>query len=231
MKKTILQLKNITKRYKSPDVNADSDNPVLRGIDLLVSADDAISISGPSGCGKSTLLNIMGLLDTPTSGEIIFQNTSITTDPSQLAKMRSEKIGFIFQLHHLLPQCTVLENVLLPTLALNKPDKNALLQRAKSLLEGVGLTEHSSYHPAQLSGGQCQRVALVRSLINSPSLILADEPTGSLDQQTALKVTDLLLDLKEKENFALVMVTHSTQLAQKMQNRYELVSGKLEGLS
>jgi lipoprotein-releasing system ATP-binding protein len=210
----LLELTNLSKSYTDPGSGARV--PVLRGISLKIEAGESLAIVGPSGCGKSTLLNILGTLDAPDEGEITFDGESLKQcTPKQLAAVRSQKIGFIFQLHHLMPQCSVLENVLLPTLALQSPPADAL-QRAEALLEQVGLKDRMSWKPAQLSGGERQRVAFVRALINQPRLILADEPTGALDEVNAAALTDLLLQLQKSSGVTLVMVTHHRAQAERM---------------
>ncbi len=175
---SLISLSHISKSYTDP--GSGQSVPVLRDISLSITAGESLAIVGPSGCGKSTLLNILGTLDTPDAGEFIFDGQSLANSTTeQLAAIRSQKIGFIFQLHHLMPQCSVLENVLLPTLALKKsPDAR---HRAEDLLTQVGLADRMTWKPAQLSGGERQRVAVVRALINQPRIILADEPTGALD--------------------------------------------------
>ena len=210
----LIELTNLSKSYTDPGSGARV--PVLRGINLKIEAGESLAIVGPSGCGKSTLLNILGTLDTPDEGEITFDGESLKqSTPKQLAAVRSEKIGFIFQLHHLMPQCSVLENVLLPTLALKSPSILSL-QRAETMLEQVGLKDRMSWKPAQLSGGERQRVAFVRALINQPRLILADEPTGALDEVNAAALTDLLLQLQKSSGVTLVMVTHHRAQAERM---------------
>ena len=213
MSQPIVELKNVSKWYES-----DPDRRVLDQVDLAVMPGDRFAIVGPSGCGKSTLLNLLGTLDTPNEGEILVGGESILGKSEKaVAHIRSSEIGFIFQLHHLLPQCTVLENVLVPTLALGgERDSKAATDRAKSLLERVGLGDKFDSKPGQLSGGERQRVAVVRALINSPKILLADEPTGALDEENAEKLIDLLVDLNETENLALVMVTHDMNLAEKL---------------
>ena len=185
---------------------------------------------GPSGSGKSTLLNIMGALDRPTSGSVIFDGNNLAEmSENELAHIRNTEIGFIFQLHHLLPQCTVLENVLIPTIIHHKKNNyEELRTRAGTLLGKVGLKNHLDYFPAQLSGGERQRVAVVRALINHPKLLLADEPTGSLDQTSANNLGQILIDLNKAENVTLIVVTHSPGLAQMMDIVYNLHNGKLE---
>jgi len=179
----MLKLKNISKQYRSPDGTKTS--KILTEINLEVKQGESIAIVGPSGSGKSTLLNIIGTLDTPTNGQIFLDKSDLSKlNNKMLAEIRNRKIGFIFQMHHLLPQLNVLENVLIPTLA-NTKNSNPVEseKKAKKLLNRVGLTNRISYRPGQLSGGECQRVAVVRALINSPKLLLADEPTGSLDSK------------------------------------------------
>ncbi len=223
-----LELKNISKTYKIP--SGEGQMTVLRDISLGVSQGESIAIVGPSGSGKSTLLNIIGALDRPTSGSVTLagQNLAELGD-SELSKVRNQDIGFVFQLHHLLPQCTVLENVLIPTipLGLNGEEEN-VKTRAKELLEKVGLEQHFFHFPAQLSGGELQRVAVVRALINTPKLILADEPTGSLDRESSENLGQLLVQLNKNEDVALVVVTHSMELASLMDKVYTLQDGKLE---
>lgn len=221
----LIQLTNITKSYVDPGSGARV--PVLRGITLGISAGESVAIVGPSGCGKSTLLNILGTLDSPDDGSFTFDDEDLAKGtPGQLAAIRSRKIGFIFQLHHLMPQCSVLENVLLPTLSLKSPPADAL-PRAQSLLEQVGLKERMTWKPAQLSGGERQRVAFVRALINQPRLILADEPTGALDEANAAALTDLLLALQQSSGVTLVMVTHHRAQADRMNRVMTIHEGVL----
>ncbi|MFO1485980.1 MAG: ABC transporter ATP-binding protein [Verrucomicrobiaceae bacterium] len=221
----LIQLTNITKSYFDPGSGASV--PVLRGITLGISAGESLAIVGPSGCGKSTLLNILGTLDLPDEGTYLFEDDDLTrSTPKQLAALRSQKIGFIFQLHHLMPQCSVLENVLLPTLALKSPPADAQ-QRAVALLEEVGLKDRMSWKPAQLSGGERQRVAFVRALINQPRLILADEPTGALDEANAAALTELLLTLQKSNGVTLVMVTHHRAQADRMDRVMTIHEGML----
>jgi ABC-type lipoprotein export system ATPase subunit len=189
-----------------------------------------MAVVGPSGSGKSTLLNIIGALDRPTSGMVALDGKNLADlEDSELSKIRNQDIGFVFQLHHLLPQCTVLENVLIPTipLGLNREDKNVKI-RAQELLEKVGLEQHLHHFPAQLSGGELQRVAVVRALINTPKLVLADEPTGSLDRESSENLGQLLVRLNKEVGMALIVVTHSMELARLMEKVYTLRDGKLE---
>jgi ABC-type lipoprotein export system ATPase subunit len=220
---SILKLQDISKSYPSPDGGNLS---VLESVNLSVQSGETIGITGPSGSGKSTLLNIMGTLDTATSGNILLQGQDISSlDEKNLARVRNSEIGFVFQSHHLLPQCTVLENVLVPTLV--SSDKNSREDRARQLLERVGLTSRLSHRPALLSGGERQRVAVVRSLINSPALLLADEPTGSLNRKGAESLVDLLMELNGEETTTIIMVTHSTRLAKRMSRALALDDGRL----
>ena len=190
-----------------------------------------LAIIGPSGSGKTTLLNLLGALERPTSGTISIdgQNPAEMSEKA-VAAYRSQKIGFVFQDHHLLPQCSVLENVLVPTIAggATRPED---IDRARLLLDRVGLSDRLEHRPAELSGGQRQRTAIARALIREPALVLADEPTGNLDQTTAAQVADLLLQLQTDENTMLIVVTHSTSLAQRMQQRQRLDNGHLETLA
>ena len=225
MSETILELKQVGKWYES-----DPDRRILDGLDLVVDESRRFAIVGPSGCGKSTLLNIIGTLDEPNEGEVIVGGAStVGLSEPELARVRSREIGFIFQMHHLLPQCTALENVLVPTLAnQDGGDPAEAAERARSLLDRVGLADKVDSLPGQLSGGERQRVAVVRSLINRPRLLLADEPTGALDEDNATRLVDLLVDLNESEGLALVVVTHDTSIAASVGEIRTLRNGKLE---
>jgi lipoprotein-releasing system ATP-binding protein len=200
---------------------------ILDDVGLTMRRGDALAVTGPSGSGKSTLLHILGMLDRPTSGSVrlLGEDPFVRTD-AQLAGFRNAKIGFIFQDHHLLPQCDVLENVLIPALA-GAGAGPAESQRAMQLLERVGLKNRVTHRPAQLSGGERQRVAVCRALINQPVLLLADEPTGNLDRANAEAVGDLLLELNRTHQTLLVCVTHSAELAARFLRRAELVDGRL----
>jgi lipoprotein-releasing system ATP-binding protein len=226
---SLISLSHISKSYHDP--GSGNVVPVLRDVSLTIEAGESVAIVGPSGCGKSTLLNILGTLDVPDQGDYHFEGRNIAGSPAaQLAALRSDKVGFIFQLHHLMPQCTVLENVLLPTLALkSKPDAATLQQRAEALLKSVGLQDRLSWKPAQLSGGERQRVAVVRALINQPKVILADEPTGALDEKNAESLTSLLLELQQTTGTTLVMVTHHPAQAARMGRTLKLHEGMLVG--
>jgi len=226
----LLELKNIKKVFEIPA--SDKNLTVLNGISIQVDVGQSIAIVGPSGSGKSTLLNILGTLDTPSSGSVLFSGRDLSQlNDEELAEIRNRDIGFIFQLHHLLPQCTVLENVLIPTIPLKiKKQYDEVVNRAESLLERVGLDTHLNYFPAQLSGGELQRVAVVRALINKPKLILADEPTGSLDRAASQQLGHLLLNLNREDNVTLIVVTHSIEIAKLMNKVYALQDGMLNEL-
>ncbi len=217
----MLELINLNKSYPAP---ADSPaEPVLQNINLKLNSGDSIAVTGPSGCGKTTLLNIIGCLDTPTSGQVIFKDQNIAEfSDSQQASYRRNNIGIVFQDHNLLPQCTVLENMLLPVLAGNNNITTSDTDRALELLNMVDLADRSDYFPGQMSGGQCQRVALARAFINQPDLLLADEPTGSLDRKNADSVIELICKLAEKQNSATIVVTHDPAIAQRMKSQFPL---------
>jgi lipoprotein-releasing system ATP-binding protein len=186
---------------------------VLRDVDLHLEAGESVAVMGPSGSGKSTLLHILGTLDTPTRGTVRLEGSDpFVLRESELADFRNRRIGFVFQDHHLLPQCSVLENLLIPTLVSSVDPKEAQ-QFARDLLERVGLGDRLEHRPAELSGGERQRVAVARALIRKPILLLADEPTGNLDRQTARAIGQLLLELHREQQTILVVVTHSQELA------------------
>ncbi|MBM4039047.1 MAG: ABC transporter ATP-binding protein [Planctomycetes bacterium] len=222
----LLELVDVTKHYDGPAAAP----PVLRGVSLRVERGESLAVVGPSGCGKSTLLNLIGALDRPTSGRVLLNGTDLASlDDRRLALVRNREIGFIFQLHHLLPQCTVLENILVPTLVAGAMSPGETPeQRAKRLLERVGLADRADYFPGQLSGGERQRAAVVRSLINAPNLLLADEPTGSLDRASAETLAALLVELNREEKVTLLLVTHALDLAGKMGRVMELRDGTLQ---
>jgi ABC-type lipoprotein export system ATPase subunit len=199
---------------------------VLSGIDARIEEGQSVAIVGPSGSGKSTLLNLIGTLDTPTAGTVRFKSRDLSSlSENDRARLRNQDIGFVFQFHHLLPQCSVLENALLPTMInVNATD---VVERATRLLERVGLADKLNQLPGALSGGERQRAAVVRALINRPSLLLADEPTGSLNAEAADALAELLLELNREEGMTLVVVTHSPAVAQRMGRILELREGAL----
>jgi lipoprotein-releasing system ATP-binding protein len=219
-----LSVANLCKSYPTPT------DPlvVLRGVSFSLNAGDRVAIVGPSGSGKSTLLNIIGTLDTPTSGTVSMGGLDpFALKSRELARFRATRIGFVFQDHHLLPQCNALENVLVPKLALgsvSKEDEN----KASELLAQVGLAGRATHLPAELSGGERQRVAIARALINSPGLLLCDEPTGNLDTKTGQSIGELLTTLAARTNAILIAVTHSTALAEMFPKKMGMVDGVLQ---
>ena len=223
----LLQLRDVTKHYASGAGTAPV--AVLQGVSLELARGARLAIVGPSGCGKSTLLNLIGTLDRATSGQLILDGEDLSRlDDLQLARVRNQQVGFVFQSHHLLPQCTVLENVLVPTLAdSDATRRRAAAERARPLLQRVGLADRLNHRPGQLSGGERQRVAVVRALINGPKLLLADEPTGALDRQNAEALAQLLLDLNREQQITLIVVTHAPDLARKMDRVVELRDGRV----
>ncbi len=222
----LLRVNDISKSYKSRFGRTIRE--VLRETSLVLEKGEKIAVAGPSGSGKTTLLNLIGALDFPDQGEIIFNGKPLSgMTAKQLAGFRNREIGFIFQSHHLLPQLTLWENILVPVLPGNEPRK-LVYRRAAELLKETGLWEIRHQKPGELSGGECQRTAVVRALINRPSLVLADEPTGSLDSENANMLIDLLVRLGTKEESAMVVVTHSMEIASGMDKIYNLGSGKLK---
>lgn len=220
----LLVLDQVTRRFASPDRGAPA--VVLDQLSLTIRQGERLAIVGPSGSGKSTLLNIIGALDRPTDGRVIFDGRDLDQlNDKALAQWRNRTIGFIFQMHHLLGQLTVRENVLVPTIPA-KTTRTAS-QRAEQLLQRVGLADHADHRPGQLSGGQCQRAAVVRALINQPRLLLADEPTGSLDRANAQALMDLLLAMNEEQQVALVVVTHDMEMARQVGRVHQLRDGRL----
>jgi len=223
----MLELVNVAKSYQSP--GGTERVCVLKDITLKVKKGRSVAIVGPSGSGKSTLLNIIGALDRPTAGRVLFDGKDLgKLDEPELARIRNREIGFVFQLHHLLPQCTVLENVLVPTLVdKNLVSKKEVQERAIALLNRLGLKDWLLHRPGELSAGQRQRVAVVRALINGPKLLLADEPTGSLDKDASENIAELLVELNRSEAVTLIVVTHSDKLAGYMERVLELSNGVL----
>ncbi|HVK09669.1 MAG TPA: ABC transporter ATP-binding protein [Gemmataceae bacterium] len=200
--------------------------PVLSAVQLSLSPGDGLAVTGPSGSGKSTLLNILGTLETPTRGTVTVDGVNpFTLAEPDLAAFRNRHVGFVFQDHHLLPQCSVLENVLVPTLIAPDPAAEA---DARRLLERVGLSARLDHRPAELSGGERQRAAIARALIRKPKLLLADEPTGNLDRKTAHAIGELLSELHRQDGVMLVVVTHSQELAKLFPRRAEMNDGRLE---
>lgn len=225
----ILELNEISKAYSNSNRIKQQ---VLSNVSLKLKKGSMITIVGPSGSGKSTLLNIIGTLDSPDSGSINFAGKEILSlNEKELAGIRNTQVGFIFQSHQLLPQLSLIENVLLPTLPQNKKLKMEARERSLELLDFVGLSEHINKLPGQLSGGECQRVAVVRALINNPDLLLADEPTGSLDERSADDIGKLLVEINREHNTSIIVVTHSIRLARIIGNVHNLNNGSLTKVS
>ena len=222
MAKEILTMKNIVKEY----VMGDEISRVLKGIDLTVEEGEFLAVLGPSGSGKSTLMNIIGCLDVPTSGEYILSGRKIADqDEKSLAHIRSKEIGFIFQSFHLLQRQTALENVELPMIYANVKEKERK-QRAMEVLEKVGLKDKMDHYPNQMSGGQQQRVAIARSIVNNPTILLADEPTGALDQKTGAQVMELFHELNDKGR-CIIMITHDVHIAQHAKRIVRILDGNI----
>jgi len=215
--KPVVELQGVSKEYKSGPQSV----LVLKDVNLAIKVGERLAVVGPSGSGKSTLLNLIGTLDAPTSGRVLFKGRDVARfSAKDVARVRNRDIGFVFQQHHLLPQYTVLENVLLPTLIAEAAPR--VVKRAEELLDRVGLADRVDYRPNEISGGERQRVAVVRALINRPSLLLGDEPTGSLNQEGADELAQLLLDLNREFEMALVVVTHSMSIAERIGRIFEL---------
>ena len=222
----ILALEGVRKSYPAPVGSGEI--PILRGVELSVAPGESIAVTGPSGSGKSTLLNLMGLLDLPDSGRVMLDgNDAAAWGDAERARMRNRRIGFVFQLHHLLPSLSVMENVLVPAVALPRGDPRLVdvEARAARIVDRVGLGPRKRHRPSELSGGECLRAAVARAMVNGPALLLADEPTGSLDAETAKGVVDLLVELNREESVTLVVVTHSVDLAARMAQRLVLRNG------
>ncbi len=221
----LLSLKKITKGFGNPGEL--SYRKVLEDLSLDVEHGDSIAILGPSGSGKTTLLNVIGGLDHPDQGSVSFMGEEISAfTTSAMDRYRNREIGFVFQFHHLLPQCTLLENVLIPTLV-NPGKGERSHERAEGLMKRVGIWEYRDKLPGKVSGGECQRAAVVRAMINAPSLLLADEPTGALDRDNVETMADLLLELNREDGLTLLLVTHSVDLANRMEKTLELTGGNL----
>jgi lipoprotein-releasing system ATP-binding protein len=223
----LVELRAVTKSFASRGDGAEAS--VLRGIDLALAPGERLVVMGPSGSGKSTLLAILGGLEPPSAGEVLWQGRDVAAlDERARAELRCRELGFLFQAHHLLPQLSALENALVPTLARAAGGAHAEREaRARELFALVGLAPRLAHRPGELSGGERARVALVRALVNGPKLLLADEPTGALDARTADELAELLLVLNQREGVALVVVTHSERLAARLGRVLALAEGRL----
>jgi lipoprotein-releasing system ATP-binding protein len=220
----MLTVSKITKSYPTPQ----GPLPILRELSFTLERGQAAAIMGPSGSGKSTLLYVLGALEPPTSGTITLDGQNpYTLAEVELAAFRNKHIGFVFQDHALLPQCSVLENVLAPTLVARHHSPRADIERAQALLDDVGLAHRIGHRPAELSGGEKQRAAIARALVRQPTLLLCDEPTGNLDQRNADAVADLLLGMHKNHPTILIVVTHSAELARRLSTRFTITDGHL----
>ncbi|PKE30341.1 lipoprotein-releasing system ATP-binding protein LolD [Rahnella sp. AA] len=220
----LLQCDNLCKTYQEGKMHTD----VLRDVSFAMQPGEMMAIVGTSGSGKSTLLHLLGGLDSPTSGEVIFKGKSLNAmSSSAKSELRNRELGFIYQFHHLLPDFTALENVAMPLL-IGKKKSAEVQERAMAMLEAVGLQHRSSHRPSELSGGERQRVAIARALVNNPSLVLADEPTGNLDQRNADSIFELLGELNVRQGTAFLVVTHDLQLANRLTRQLEMRDGKLQ---
>jgi putative ABC transport system ATP-binding protein len=219
---SVIELTDVVKRYQSGEEIVEA----LKGVDFHAERGEMVLVTGPSGSGKSTMLNMIGLLDTPTEGTVRLDGRDVTDfDEDELTEERRSSLGFVFQDFHLLPMLTAVENVELPSMWDRSVDRN---ERAVSLLQMVGLGDRLTHTPAQLSGGQQQRVAIARALINEPDILLADEPTGNLDQATGATILDEMTRLKEEENIAIVAVTHDEQMESYADRVVRLVDGVIQ---
>jgi len=219
-----IRLSKLKKHYQK----GDSEVCVLNGIDLSIMVGDTVAIVGASGAGKSTLLNIIGALDRPSSGEVFYKNKSVfTQDDKKLAAFRNKKVGFVFQSHHLLPEFSAVENVMLPAMIGGSGNQADIRRRAETLLHDVGLGARLNHRPGELSGGEQQRCAIVRALMQEPEVLLADEPTGNLDSKTGREVFKLLLELNKEKNITLLIVTHNEELAGRMSLRLTMHDGDI----
>jgi lipoprotein-releasing system ATP-binding protein len=221
-----ITVKNLSKTYRNSLGQVDRE--VLNGLDLEIEKGKKIAIMGPSGSGKTTLLNLLGTLDSPDKGTISINKQMISEiTENELLRFRNTQIGFVFQFHHLLPQCSLWENVLLPTLP-NKSHKKEFYDHAEELLKFLGIWDQRHNFPAELSGGECQRTAVARALINQPEILLADEPTGSLDRKNAEMLIDMLININKESGITLVIATHSADIAKRMDQVYHIEGGRLK---
>ena len=224
MNKPVLELASIKKSFSKGSSNKIE---VLKGVNLQLFPGEIVALVAPSGAGKSTLLQIAGLLDKPLSGKIFIDGQEIQNESdNQLTMIRRREIGFVYQFHHLLPEFSSRENIDLPQLSNGVPSKDAQ-RRSSELLDLVNLANRSDHRPAELSGGEQQRIAICRALANKPKIILADEPTGNLDQNTTLSVFESLLKIVKKTNLAALIATHNLDLAKRMDRVVELIDGKI----
>jgi lipoprotein-releasing system ATP-binding protein len=223
-KKILLSAKGIHKSYWSDE---SWELKVIKGVDLNIREGEILAVTGKSGVGKSTLLHILGALDRPTHGKVTLNSKNIfSMDDRNLANFRNQHIGFVFQFHHLLPEFTALENVVMPVL-ISKKDRETAFEKAIKLLDEVGLSDRLNHRPSELSGGEQQRVAFARSIINDPALVLADEPSGNLDQNNSDSLHRLIWDFVRRKNKTFVVVTHNKELAGQADRVIKIIDGKI----
>ena len=223
MSNKVIELKNVNKIYKTKA----EEIHILKNVNLSFSKGNFVSIQGKSGSGKTTLLNILGLLDVPTNGDMLIDDKIINYKDEKIKnRIRNEKMGFVFQFHYLLNEFTALENVMMPALINKKFNKKEVREKAMELLELVGLSERVKHKPLELSGGEKQRVAIARSMINDPEIILADEPTGNLDTETSLVINNLFKKINEEKKQSIIIVTHSLELANLAEYKYKIEKGE-----
>lgn len=223
MNEPLLEAVGVTKSYLNSHKRLD----VLKGVDLKIEQGEFLAIMGPSGAGKSTLLHLLGLLDRPNHGEIVLEGRrTADMDDRELASLRNRTIGFLFQAHHLLPEFSAIENVMMPALISGTPREEAM-EKARLLLEQFGLGERLEHRPSALSGGEQQRVAMARALMNDPHLLLADEPTGNLDRTAGHELLKVLLNMQERLNTTMVIVTHDPEIAAMAKRELRMVDGRL----
>ena len=218
-----IEVNNLQKSFEKGDLSVD----VIKGVDFIIQSGETVAITGPSGSGKTTLLQIIGLLDSPTSGSVSIdgKNETISKESSK-ASLRNQYFGFVYQFHHLIPEFTAIENVMMPLLVSNKSILKSG-KKSEEILKEIGMDHRLNHNPHELSGGECQRVAIARALVTEPQFILADEPTGNLDPKASLNIFNQFMDLRDTIGSALILVTHDQTLAEKMSTVYKIDGGTL----